>query len=151
MNNLQISDVFTLEMLEEHIPTPILTCDTSLKTIIIILQVWVSYSANTQWGKADLTNMRRKRVAYCNWKTRLLFIVKGKITSNNKKIGSAFEVTRLSLFCQVGDDVIRPCKICAMMPDTRPKIHSFNWRCPIQSRLQSVCVCSFYDERNKVY
>ena len=37
-----------------------------------------------------------------------------------------FDVTRLSLLCQVGDDVIRPCKICAGgMPDTSLKIHSF--------------------------
>ena len=37
------------------------------------------------------------------------------------------------------------------MPDTRPKIHSFNQRFPIQSRLQSVLgVRSFYVERNKI-
>ena len=33
--------------------------------------------------------------------------------------------------------------------DTRLKIHSFNQRCPIQSRLRSVLgVSSFYIERN---
>ena len=35
------------------------------------------------------------------------------------------------------------------MPDTRPKIQSFNQRCPIQSRLQSVLgMRPFYVERN---
>ena len=34
--------------------------------------------------------------------------------------------------------------------ETHPRIHSFNQRCPIQSRLQSVLgVRSFYVERNK--
>ena len=34
--------------------------------------------------------------------------------SNNQRLGSAFDDLdpRLSLLCQVGDDVIRPCKIC---------------------------------------
>ena len=34
------------------------------------------------------------------------------IPRNNQRLGSAFDVTRLSLLCQVGDDVICPCKIC---------------------------------------
>ena len=35
-------------------------------------------------------------------------------TSDNQRLGSAFDDLdpRLSLLCQVGDDVIRPCKIC---------------------------------------
>ena len=33
-------------------------------------------------------------------------------TSNNQILGSAFDVTRPYLLCQVGDNVIRPCKIC---------------------------------------
>ena len=32
--------------------------------------------------------------------------------------------------CQVGDDVIRTCKICGGCEIQRPKIHSFNQRCP---------------------
>ena len=34
------------------------------------------------------------------------------ITSIKQRLGSAFNVNRPSLLCQVGDDVIRPCKIC---------------------------------------
>ena len=50
-------------------------------------------------------------------------------TSNNQRLGSVLDDLdpRLSLLCQVGNDVIRPCKICGLwgMPDVRPKIHSF--------------------------
>ena len=57
---------------------------------------------------------------------------------------------RLSLLCQVvGDDVIRPCKICRgcqiRVSISGPFIQS---TCPIQSRVQSVSgVRSFYVER----
>ena len=55
-----------------------------------------------------------------------------------------------SLLCKVFDVVIRPRKNLRGMSDTRPKIHSFNQRCPIQSRLQSVLgVRSFYVEHAK--
>ena len=59
------------------------------------------------------------------------------LTSNNQRPGSAFDDfdPRLSFLWQVGDYVIRSCKIGGM-PETCPKIHSFNQRCPIQSRLK---------------
>ena len=47
------------------------------------------------------------------------------ITSDNQRLGSAFDDlnSRLSLLCQVGDDVICPCKICGGgVPDMHPKI-----------------------------
>ena len=48
-------------------------------------------------------------------------------TSNNQKLGIAFNVTRLSLLCQVGDDVVRPCKICGGCQIRVPRsIHSIN-------------------------
>ena len=70
-------------------------------------------------------------------------------TSNNQRLRSVFDVTRLSLLCQVGGGIIRPCIIYGGCQIRRPKIHSFNQRCPIQSQLQSVLyvhvgVCSFY-------
>ena len=39
---------------------------------------------------------------------------------------SAFDVTRLTLLCQVGDDVMPPCKICggARYASQDPFIHS---------------------------
>ena len=47
--------------------------------------------------------------------------------SNNQRLGSAFNVTRLSLLCQVGDDVVRPCKICRGCQIHIPRsIHSNN-------------------------
>ena len=46
---------------------------------------------------------------------------------------------RLFLLCEVGDDIIGPCKICGGLQIRVPKsIHSFNQRCPKQGRLQSV-------------
>ena len=49
------------------------------------------------------------------------------ITGNNHRLGSVFVVTRLSLLCQVGDDVIRPCKICGGCQIRVPRsIHSFS-------------------------
>ena len=67
-------------------------------------------------------------------------------------LGNVFDELepRLSLLCQVGDDVIRPCKICGGCQIRVPRsIHSLNQRCPIQSRLQSVLkVRSYYVERN---
>ena len=68
--------------------------------------------------------------------------------SNNQRLGSVFNVTKLSLLCQVGDDVIRPTKY-AGMPNTHPKIQSFHQPCPVQSQLQSVLgVHSFYIKCN---
>ena len=58
------------------------------------------------------------------------------ITSNNQRLGSAFNDldTNFSLLCQIGDDVIRPCKICG---DSRYASQDpFVQCCPIQSRLQ---------------
>ena len=40
------------------------------------------------------------------------YLLLASLTSNNQRLGSASDVTRLSLLCQLGDDVIRPCKIC---------------------------------------
>ena len=72
-------------------------------------------------------------------------------TSNNRGSGSALDYRdpRLSLLCQVGDDVIRPCKICGGCQIPVPRfIHLLPIDCPIQSRLQSVLgVCSFHVER----
>ena len=76
----------------------------------------------------------------------------GHKTGNNQRLGSAFDDldSRLYLLCYVGDDVIRPCKICGRGgvgggggSNTRTKIYSFkainvNVSFPIQSRLQSV-------------
>ena len=48
-------------------------------------------------------------------------------TSNNQRLGSAFDDLnfRFSLLCQVGDDVIRPCKICGGCQICVPRsIHS---------------------------
>ena len=36
------------------------------------------------------------------------------ISPSNQRLRSAFDVTRLSLLCQVGDDVIHPCKMCGV-------------------------------------
>ena len=50
-------------------------------------------------------------------------------TSNNQRLGSVFNDLdpRLSLLCQVGDDVIRPCKICGGCQIHIPRsIHSIN-------------------------
>ena len=49
--------------------------------------------------------------------------------SHNQRLGSAFNdlEPRLSLLCQVGDDVIRPCKICGGCQISVPtSIHSIN-------------------------
>ena len=45
---------------------------------------------------------------------------------------------RLSLLCQVGDDLIRPCKICRGCQIRVPRSIDSFVVCPIQSRLQSV-------------
>ena len=71
--------------------------------------------------------------------------INDRYTSNNQRLGSTFVVTRLSVLCQVGDDVICPCKICG-------GCQIRNQRCPIEFRLQSVSgVRSFYVERNYHY
>ena len=56
----------------------------------------------------------------------MLTIVKILIC-NNQRLESVFSVTRLSLLCQVGDDVIRPCKICGGCQIRAPRSihHSF--------------------------
>ena len=73
-------------------------------------------------------------------------------TSNNQRLGSAIDdlAPRLSLLCQVRDDVIRPRKIWRGCQIRVPRsIRLCNQRCPIQSRLQSVFgVRSFNVERN---
>ena len=47
----------------------------------------------------------------CSHKTKIYYKMID-ITSNNQRLGSAFHDLdpRLPLLCQVGDDVIRPCK-----------------------------------------
>ena len=76
------------------------------------------------------------------------YLLLASLTSNNQRLGSASDVTRLSLLCQVGDDVIRPCKICGGCQIRVPRsIRSIS--CPMQPRVQSVLgVRSFYVERN---
>ena len=77
------------------------------------------------------------------------------MTSNNQRLGTVFNYPdpRLSLICQVGDDVIRRLQNLWGMPDVRfPR--SIHWliNCPIQSRLQPVLgVHSFYIECNNNY
>ena len=67
-------------------------------------------------------------------KTRQLHFFKVVKTSNNQRLGSAFDDLdpRLSLLCQVVDDVIHPCKICGgcQIRTQDPFIHCC-W--PIQS------------------
>ena len=48
-------------------------------------------------------------------------------TSNNQRLGRVFHDLdpRLSLLCQVGDDVIRPCKICGGCQIRVPRPNSF--------------------------
>ena len=72
-------------------------------------------------------------------------------TSNNQRTGSALDDLdpRLSLLCQVGDDVIRPCKICGGCQIRVPRsIHSM-----LSHKIWTpICirgVHSFYVERNK--
>ena len=76
-----------------------------------------------------------------------------KLVINSQRLGSAFDDLdpRLSLLCQVGDDVIRPCKICGGFQIRAPRsIHSINVS-PIQSRLQSALgMRSFYVEHNEL-
>ena len=67
-------------------------------------------------------------------------------TNNNQRLGSTFDDldARLSLLCQVGDDVICPCKIHGGMR-VPISVHSLDQCCPIQSQLQSLLgVCSYY-------
>ena len=76
-------------------------------------------------------------------------------TSNNQRLGSAFDDLdpRLSLLC---GGVICPCKIIyggCQIRVPRSTIDSFNQRCPIQSRLQSVLEVrsSFAIKYSKMY
>ena len=49
------------------------------------------------------------------------------MTRNNQRLGGAFDdlEPRLSFLCHVGDDVIRPCKICGGCQTRVPRsIHS---------------------------
>ena len=73
------------------------------------------------------------------------------ITSDNQRTAFDDLDPGLSLFCQVGGEVIRPpLQNLRGMPGTRPKIHSFV-DCPIQFRLQTqLGVRSFYVERNNL-
>ena len=87
--------------------------------------------------------------------TRTTFLGKNCLcTCNNQRLGSVFHNLdpRLSLLCRVGDDVIRPLKICGGCQIRFPRsiIHC-NQLCLMQCRLQSVLgVLSFYVECNYI-
>ena len=70
------------------------------------------------------------------------------LTSNNQRLGSAFDDLdpRLSLLCQVGDDVMNPpLQNIRGIPDMHPKINSFTFvDCPIRSRLQMQLAVHFF-------
>ena len=81
-------------------------------------------------------------------------IINMLLTSNNQRLGGAFDDLdpRLSLLCQVGDDVIRPCKICGGCQKRVPRsINSFHDRLIVSYNFDSslyLGVRSFYVERN---
>ena len=63
-------------------------------------------------------------------------------TSDNQRLGCVFDVTRLSLLCQVGDDVIRPCKICGGCQIRVPRsTHSFPHSFPYNLDSNLYCEC----------
>ena len=69
--------------------------------------------------------------------TKILYFIL-LITSNIQRVRSMISIPG-SLLCQVGDDVIRPCKICGGYQIRVPRsIHSFRCSMAIQSRLQFV-------------
>ena len=70
--------------------------------------------------------------------TTLLFVtsIRPLMTSNNQRLGSVFDDLdpRHSLLCQVGDDVICPCKICGGCQICIPRsIQSLNQPCQSHS------------------
>ena len=70
---------------------------------------------------------------------------------SNQRLGSALQCHQALSPLQVGDLLIRPCKICGGCQICVPRsIHSINQRCHIQSWLQSVYgVRSFSIKHNK--
>ena len=145
-----------------QVPTP----DLSVEMLSALSAIMLAQGQESIWNKTeqgDLQTCNHLNVYFhllqvnCKEKYKLKALsdfkeieiqctVFSSITSNNQRLGSAFNDLdpRLSLLFQVGVDVIRPCKICEGCQIHIPRSFDLFVDRPTQSRLQSVLVVRSY-------